>query len=138
MYQKVTVPKIRTVNMNKNTLLKSFIIFLILISCSFGNSETQFIYENGNQKVAIKILNGNDYLEYDKPIPTDFVLTNIDPKKFMVVGAGIRLLEIKNGVMKTEIKVPSNYLKEDTLNVRVRFGNKPEENHEFNIPIKRT
>ncbi len=125
--------------MKKNITPKLFVIFLILTIYSCGKSETkktELIYENGNQKVEIQIVNGNDYLEYDKPIKTDFVLTNIEPNTFSVLGAGIRVLEIKNGKMKTEINVPSNYLEKDTLNVKVRFGIKPEENHEFNIPIK--
>ena len=96
------------------------------------------IYENGNQKVEIRILNGNDYLEYNEPTEMNFVLTNIEPNTFSVYGAGIRILGTKDGTLKTEIKVPNNYLENDTLNVKVRFGKKPEENHEFNIPMKTT
>ncbi|MCG2432229.1 hypothetical protein [Aequorivita xiaoshiensis] len=106
--------------------------------CIRGGNNNELIYENGIQKVEIKILNGNDYLEYDKPTKTDFVLTNIEPKTFSVYGAGIRVLGTKGETMKTEIKVPINYLETDTLNVKIRFGEKPEENHEFNIPMKTT
>ncbi|MCL8009468.1 hypothetical protein M8845_18755 [Gelidibacter japonicus] len=125
--------------MKKNILIKSIIIFLTLTIYSCENSKTEkteLVYENGNQKVEIQILNGNDYLEYDKLTETNFMLTNIEPNTFSVYGAGIRVLGTKNGTMKTEIKVPSNYLETDTLNVKVRFGIKPEENHEFNIPMK--
>ena len=125
--------------MKKNILLKSIIIFLSLTIYSCGNSETkktELIYENGNQKVEIRILNGNDYLEYDKQTETNFVLTNIPQNDFYVIGLGISVIQNKNGIMKTQIKVPRNYLKTDTLNVKVSFGKKPEENHEFNIPMK--
>jgi len=125
--------------MKKNLLLKSFIILFTLTIFSCGKSETkkkELIYENGKQKVEIQIPNGNDYLEYDKPNETNFVLTNIEPNTFSVYGVGIRIIKIKDGTMKTEIKVPSNYLETDTLSVRVRFGKKPEEKHEFNIPLK--
>jgi len=127
--------------MKKTLLLKSFIIFLTLTIYSCGNSETnktELIYENGNQKVEIQILNGNDYLEYDKPAETHFVITNIEPKTFSVSGVGIRVLGTEGGTLKTEIRVPNNYLETDTLKVKIRFGKKPEENHEFNIPIKTT
>ncbi|NGX85403.1 hypothetical protein [Aequorivita sp. KMM 9714] len=125
--------------MKKNILIKSIIIFLTLTIYSCENSKTEkteLVYENGNQKVEIQILNGNDYLEYDKLTETNFMLTNIEPNTFSVYGAGIRVLGTKNSTMKTEIKVPINYLETDTLNVKVRFGIKPEENHEFNIPMK--
>ena len=110
---------------------------LTIYSCGNSKTEkTELVYENGNQKVEIQILNGNDYLEYDKPIETNFLLTNIELNTFSVYGAGIRILGTKDGTLKTEIKVPNNYLENDTLNVKVRFGKKTEENHEFNIPMK--
>jgi hypothetical protein len=125
--------------MKKNLLLKSFVIIITIAINSCGKSETkksELIYENGNQKVEIRILNGKDYLEYDKSTKTNFVLTNIELNSFSVYGAGIRILGTKNGTMKTEIKVPSNYLDTDTLNVKVRFGKKQNENYAFKIPMK--
>jgi hypothetical protein len=120
-------------------LFKSFIIFLTLTIYSCGNSETkktELTYENGDQKIEVQILTGNDYLEYDIPTKTNFILTNIDFRNFYVIGVGIRVLENQNGIMKTEIKVPSNYLESDTLNVKVNFGEKSKERIEFNIPVK--
>lgn len=126
--------------MKTNILIKSLLFFVTLIIYSCGNvknEKPQLTYENGNQKVEIKILDGNNYLEYDKPTKTDFVLTNIEPNTFIVAGAGIKVLGTKNGIMKTEIKVPNDYLETDTLNVKVRFGKNPEETHEFYIPMKK-
>ena len=124
---------------NKNIVLRSFIVLLTLTLNSCGNSETKktdLIYKNGSQKVEIQILNGNDYLEYDKPTETNFVLTNIEPNTFSVYGAGIHVLGTIDSTMKTEIKVPNNHLKTDTLKVKIRFGEKREKKHEFNIPMK--
>jgi len=127
--------------MNKNIALKSFIVFMTFTIYSCRNSETKktdLIYKNGNQKVEIQILNGNDYLEYDKPTEINFVLTNIEPNTFSVYGAGIRVLGTKGGTIRTEIKVSNNHLKTDTLKVKIRFGEKREKKHEFNIPMKIT
>jgi membrane-bound inhibitor of C-type lysozyme len=126
--------------MRDNLTVKIIVTFIALIVTSCGKQQSknaEFTYQNGNQKVEIQILNGNDYLEYEKPTETNFILTNIEPNTFAVYGAGIRILGTKNDTLKTEIKVPNNYLENDTLNVKVRFGKKPEENHEFNIPMKR-
>jgi len=109
---------------------------IIVIQDKYEPEKTNLIYENRNQKVEVQILNGNDYLEYEKPTETNFVLTNIDPKNFSVYGIGIRVISINERTMKTEIQVPINSLETDTLNVKVGFGKSPEENHEFNIPIK--
>lgn len=126
--------------MNNRILLKIFIIALALGICGCekpNTNKTKLIYENGDQKVEIKILNENEYLEI-RSIRTNFVLTNIEPNTFSVYGIGIRILGMKKGVMKTEINVSTDYLKTDTLNIDVRFGNKPEENYEFKVPIKKT
>ena len=101
------------------------------------NKKPQLIYENGNQKVEIKILNENNYLEYDRLTKVNFVLTNIEPKTFVVMGAGIRVLKTKGGIINTEINVPNNYLETDTLNIKIRFGKNRVENYEFYIPMKK-
>jgi len=126
--------------MMKNILPKLIIIFLALSIYSCRSTEvkkTPFIYQNKNRKVEIQILNGNDYMEYNKPTKTNIVLTNIEAKTFSIYGTGIRILEIKGGTIKTEIKVPQNHLATDTLNVKIRFGKKVKENHDFNIPMKK-
>ncbi|MBT0609200.1 hypothetical protein [Aequorivita echinoideorum] len=125
--------------MKKIKFLKSIIIFISLTIYGCEKPETkisELIYENGNKKIEIQIQDGKDYLEYDQPTETNFVLTNIAQNNFYVIGPGISVIQNKNGIMKTQIKVPRNYLETDTLNVKVSFGKKPEENHEFNIPMK--
>ena len=100
-------------------------------------STSKFIYENGESSVEIKILNGNDYLTYDTPIRADFEWKNIDPKTSLIYGAGIKMLGTKNGITKTEINIPSNYLESDSLNIKLRFEiNGEKTGTEFNVPIK--
>jgi len=103
------------------------ILFLILNSCKGNkNNPNNFIYKNNNQKIELKILNGNDYLIAGNPTKVDFILTNIDPKSTLIFGRGIIILDKENGIIKTEINVPNNYLKPNMLDVQVRFndGNK--------------
>ncbi len=126
--------------MSKILLLKSISLFFIFFVYGCKNSDakrSKFIYENGTQKVQLKILNGNDYLEYDTPTETNFEFTNNNPFYFTVLGTGINILELKPGILKTEINIPNNSLETDTLNIKIKFGKEPKEKCEFNIPVKR-
>lgn len=124
-------------NMIKRNLLFGLLI-LTLVSCMESKKNTsKFIYENGESSVEIKILNGKNHLTYDTSIRTDFEWKNIDPKTSSIYGAGIKMLGMKNGITETEINVPSNYLKSDTLNIKLRFEiNGEKTGTEFNVPIK--
>ncbi|WP_299527030.1 hypothetical protein [Winogradskyella sp.] len=85
----------------------------------------------------MKILNGNNYLTYDTPVRTDFEWKNIDPKSGSIYGAGIKILETKNGITKTEINVPSNHLESNILNIKLRFDINGETTRtEFNVLVK--
>ncbi len=124
--------------MNKITeIIFTLILFsFLLIGCNKLNERKSYIFENGNQKVEFKLRNGNDYLEFDKNLPADFILTNVDHTKFIVVGAGIRVRGTKNDTMRTEIKVLRKNAKNDTLSIKIRYGEKPYIHHEFRVPIK--
>lgn len=123
-------------------MIKRILLFGLLIltlnCCTESKKNTsEFIYENGESGVELKILNGNDYLTYDTPIRTDFKWKNIDPKTGSIFGAGIKMLGTENGITKTEINVPSNYLESDTLNIKLRFEINGEKiRTELNVPIK--
>ncbi len=122
--------------MIKRTLLFGLLI-LILNSCMESKKNSKFIYENGESSVELKILNGNGYLTYDTPIRTDFEWKNIDLKTSSIFGTGIKILEMQNGITKTEINVPRNYLESDTLNIKLHFEINGENiGTEFNVPIK--
>jgi len=125
--------------MTQINLLKKILLFglVILILNCCTESKYKFIYENGESSVQIKFLNASDFLIYDTPIRADFEWKNIDPKTGSIYGAGIKILETKNGITKTEINVPNNFLESDTLNVKLRFEiNGEKTGTEFNIPIK--
>ena len=127
----------RNLKMIKRTLLFGLLILTLNSCMESKRNSSEFIYENGESSVELKILNGNDYLTYDTPIRTDFEWKNIDPKKGSIFGAGIKMLGTENGITKTEINVPSNYLESDTLNIKLRFEiNGVKTDTEFNVPIK--
>ncbi|ADY28775.1 hypothetical protein Celly_0944 [Cellulophaga lytica DSM 7489] len=103
----------------------------------FDNSihpSNSYIYQNGNQKIEMKISNGKDYLIYDKPTETEFLITNIEPNDITIYGAGIRIIRNSNGILKTEITAPNNYNESDNLSVKISIEKK--EKIEFNIPLK--
>jgi len=114
------------------------ILILTLNSCGESKKKTsEYIYENRDSSVRLKILNGNDYLIYDMPTRIDFEWKNIDPKTSYIVGTGIKMLGTKSGITKTEINVPSDYLKTDTLKIKLRFEIKGEKiDKEFNVPMR--
>lgn len=118
----------------------SLISFVALLSVCCQNQETkkvELIYENGIEKIIVEIENGKDFLIYDQPTKTNFVLTNIDPMSLVVQGPGIKVLGTKDkSTMRTEIKVPSNYLDKDTLTIKIRYGENYSKGHEFYIPLK--
>ncbi|WJJ96574.1 hypothetical protein [Algibacter luteus] len=124
--------------MNKNILVSVFLI-ITLISCKKNEKlQWEYKYENRESSINMKILNGNNYLIYDKPTRTDFEWTNIDLKTSSIYGAGIKILGSENGITKTEINVPSNYLESDTLNIKLHFELDGKKNEvEFNIPVRK-
>lgn len=123
------------------SIFKSSIAILVLISCKEYKNENSdsgsYSFNKGKSGVEMKILSGHNYLIYDTPIKTNFEWTNIDPKTSSIIGMGIRILETKNGVTKTEINVPENILKSDTVSIKVNFKINGENTRtEFHVPIK--
>jgi hypothetical protein len=122
----------------KITLL-TVLVTCIISSCKrIENEKVELVYENETEKISIKIGNGQDFLIYDRPIRTDFVVENIDPINLAILGTGIRILGTNKDktAMRTEINVPSNYLDKDTLTIKVRYGEDYKKGHDFNIPVK--
>ncbi len=124
--------------MTLNKIILLGVLITTLISCSKSSkNKSSFLYENGESSVELVILNGNDFLIYDVPILADFKWKKIDPKTGSILGTGIKMLGTDNGITKTEITVPSNYLDSDTLNIKLRFEiNGEKTGTEFNVPIK--
>ena len=123
---------------NKSILAIGLLI-ITLISCKKSEKlKWEYKYENRESSIVMKILNGNNYLIYNKPARTDFEWTNIDPKMSSIYGAGIKILGTENGITKTEINVPSNFLESDTLNIKLHFEINGEKNEtEFNVPLRK-
>ena len=113
------------------------ISLLTLNSClEFKDEPSMFFYENNKSSVELIIKNGNNYLIYDTPNRVDFKWINIDPKTSLIYGSGIKILEAKNNITKTEIGLPSNYLENDSLNIKLIFEVNGEKiNTVFNIPV---
>ena len=104
------------------------------------SDKVELICENGNKKIAVEIENGMDFLTYDKASKTNFVVTNIDPINLRIAGPGITILGTNKDktAMRTEIKVPTNYLDIDTLNIKVWYDNKDNQKIcEFKIPVRK-
>jgi len=119
----------------------SLVLAFLFVGCQNSNADKiDLICEDGTKKVTVEFENGQDFLTYDQPSKTNFIVTNIDPINLRISGPGIKILgtnKEKKG-MRTEIKVPANYLKNDTLNVKVWYDN--EDNNklcEFKIPVKK-
>ena len=116
-------------------------LILSLVSCKYSiPDKVELICENGNKKIAVEIENGMDFLSYNISSKTDFVVTNIDPINLRIAGPGIKVLGTNKDktAMRTEIKVPANYLDNDTLNIKVWYDN--EDNQKvcvFKIPVRR-
>lgn len=134
--------------MNLKTFKLSIAIFLVLVgffitivkSLIFNEAKTKsstYVYENGNSKVELKILNEHDYLVYDTPTQADFIFTNINPQTISIYGTGIKILNCENNSAQTEINVPNRSLKNDTLPITLNFEvNGSKTTTQFKIPIK--
>ena len=78
-----------------------------------------------------------NFLYYGISTKADFIQSNIDQNSLMVLGAGIRIVGGSEGILKTEINVPENYLEIDTLNIKIKFEKSGKEfGHVFKVPLK--
>src|SRR5690606_26738702 len=121
--------------------MKNVFVLLFLttiVSCATKVKEEKFIFTSGEQKVELKILNGNQFLEDDTHTREDFEWTNIDRKTSYIIGLGISVLGSENETTKAEVNIPKNRLESDTLKIKVRFLDKNEEPviTEFKVPVK--
>ncbi|MBC7000906.1 hypothetical protein [Cytophaga sp. FL35] len=123
--------------MKKFFLVATILVFTITGCKNQQTDKVNLVYENGIEKIVVEIENGQDFLFYDQPTKTNFVVTNIDPIDLVIMGLGIRVLGTEDGTkMTTEINVPSNHLDKDTLTIKVRYGENYKTGHDFNIPLR--
>ena len=120
------------------------ILFITLVSFVLGckqkdNKLVNLEYTNGEEQITIQIDGERDYLIYDKPIATDFIVKNIKPNDLVIFGPGIKILGTNKDktAMRTIIQVPSDYLETDTLVIKVKFGEGYKKGHDFLVPVKK-
>ena len=123
-------------------LFLALFLMVSLLSCQNSKSDkVDLICENGNKKIKIEIESGMNFLTYNEPTKTNFIVTNVDPINLRILGPGIIILGTNKDktAMRTEIKVPLNYLENDTLNIKVWYDNNDiEKRCEFKIPVKKS
>jgi len=123
-------------------LFLALFLMVSLLSCQNSKSDkVDLICENGNKKIKIEIESGMNFLTYNKPTKTNFIVTNVDLINLRILGPGITILGTNKDktAMRTEIKVPLNYLENDTLIIKVWYDNNDiEKRCEFKIPVKKS
>jgi hypothetical protein len=115
-------------------------LILSFISCENSTSDkVELVCEDGIKKIEIEIENGKNFLTYNQPTKTNFLVTNIDPINLRIAGPGITILGTNKDKteMRTEIKVPENYLENDTLTIKVWYDKDNEKRCDFKIPLKK-
>lgn len=114
------------------------IFTFLLASCRDSKEKTNpYVHHVGNSKLEIIIENNSKYLIYDSPINAMFIWKDFDPKKGAVAGAGIKINNIKNDTMFTEITVPSSHVKNDTLEINMMYQLRGEKDFKkFYVPVK--
>ena len=115
-----------------------FIISVTLLSCGKAEKpENRYKFEHRSSGVEMKILNGKNFLVYDEPTLVIFEWKYIDKYSWIILGSGIRILNYHNNITETEIKVPSNYLKNDTLRIDLRYVSQDDTiKTVFNVPVR--
>jgi len=128
------------VNNIKKQMRFLFLALFLMVSLS-KSDKVDLICENGNKKIKIEIESGMNFLTYNKPTKTNFIVTNVDLINLRILGPGITILGTNKDktAMRTEIKVPLNYLENDTLIIKVWYDNNDiEKRCEFKIPVKKS
>lgn len=102
-----------------------------------SKKSNSFIFHNNEDSLILKLDNNKNYLEFDTPTKASIILNNADKRNVKVLGTGIRFLSVKNNTVQLEINVPSEFIKTDTLDIKVWFDNQTTKNVNFYIPIKK-
>ena len=112
------------------------IVFSIL---PFLQQTDSFVFKNGNQKIVLKIDNGNRNLSWGKTSVLNLSLKNINPSKLNMSAPGIRYLKSKrDNEVNLEITPTKDIFKNDSLNLHVGYEdeNKSYVHHKFTVLIK--
>ncbi len=101
------------------------------------NSVNDFVFEDGNKKVELKILNGKNYLDFNEPTKIRIELINYNDNKFAVSGMGIEKLSSTKTNMDLEIKPTESTMTNGHMEIKTTILVGDEKvNYEFKIPVK--
>ncbi|WP_040279847.1 hypothetical protein [Psychroserpens damuponensis] len=118
-----------------------FLFLLITTGTLFSCKSSQFIYENGLQK--IELVSPHEITLDDGVTETKATLklTNINPNKVTIIGVGVRLNKksINGELMHLTIKTRADYYKgQENYELKVSYKNDGEtHHHKFEIPLTR-
>lgn len=119
---------------------------LLILSCFFLLSwritqEQNFLFQRGNQKITLELLNGLPFLKWDLKTKLKLNFENIDSEKLSFSAPGISILKYEKtkNVTYIEITPKKKIIRNDTLKLLV-IGRDSKDSiwfHNFKIPIKK-
>ena len=119
--------------------MKSLLFFIIFIFTQ-PNQQDDFIFTRDNQKVTLKIDNGERNVYWNIPSVLNFKFENIEKEKVMMSAPGISFKKglSKKDELELEITPKKKLFKNDSL--KLNFGYYDQKNefvhHEFLVLIK--
>ena len=117
--------------------LMSIIMFLFI---SLLPQKDEFTFENGNQKIILKIDNGTKNLKWGKTSKLILQLENIEPQKLSVSAPGIKPIRSEKNIneLKLEITPEKRLFESDSLSLHVGYKDETDNyiHHAFLILIK--
>jgi hypothetical protein len=117
--------------------MKLMIMFLFIIILP---QKDEFTFENGNQKIILKIDNGTKNLKWGKTSRLILQLENIEPQKLSVSAPGIKPIKSGKNIneLKLEITPEKSLFESDSLSLNVGYKDGAENyiHHAFLILIK--
>jgi hypothetical protein len=117
--------------------LMNMIVFLFIILLP---QKDEFTFENGNQKIILKIDNGAKSLKWGKTSRLILQLENIELQKLSVSAPGIKPIRSKKSIneLKLEITPEKRLFESDSLSLNVGYKDETDNYilHAFLILIK--
>ena len=83
-------------------------------------------------RIEFKLLNQNEYINYNDRTYSLFILKNTDPT-FSFIGPGIKFIKRSKDTIYSSIFIKKEYVNQDTLKIKLIIKNKLI--HVFKIPI---
>jgi len=109
--------------MKKKLSISTIVLSLVVFSFFSWTTVQQddFVFQKGNQKVALELENGIKYLKWNETAKLKISVENI-PKSLSVYGRGLKLLKGSNATTNESIWAitpEKKYLTNDTLKITV-------------------